>query len=218
MGLNKIKILIVDDHQVVRSGIRSLLEDEDDMIIVGEACDGIDAMEKVKNLLPNVVLLDIAMPKMNGLETTEQISKKYNSVQTIIFSMHHHQDYIIKAVEFGANGYLLKDTSKVELLTAIRNVATGQKYFTNQISNILIESLTNQPNIQKENYRLSKKEIMILKHIMNGSNSREIAEILNLSFRTVDNHRAHIMKKTNTKNVAELVKLVMNEKILLVIP
>lgn len=209
-------MLIADDHQVVRKGITTLLEDEADIEIVGEAFDGLDAIEKIKILNPHVVLLDIAMPKMNGIETAEVIDRNYKNVKSLIFSMHHNEDYIIKAVESGAWGYILKDTTKDEMLMALRKVASGEKYFTHQVSNIIVETLINKPqklSIKKEGYRLSKKEKIVLKEIVNGMNSREIAEKLNLSTRTVDNHRAHMMKKTSVKNAVELVKLALKENL-----
>jgi DNA-binding NarL/FixJ family response regulator len=213
---DKIKILVADDHQVVRKGITTLLEDESDIEVVGEASDGLDAIEKIKIYNPNIVLLDIAMPKMTGIETAEIIDKNHKNVRSLIFSMHHNEDYIIKSVESGAWGYILKDTSKDEILTAIRKIHSGEKYFTHIVSNIIVETLINKPKkggISKNGYKISKKEREILKHIVNGLNSREIAEKLSLSVRTVDNHRAHMMKKTGVKNAVELVKLALKEEL-----
>ena len=215
--MNKIKILIADDHQVVRRGITTLLEDEEDLEIVGEAADGLEAIEKIKLLHPDVVLLDIAMPGMSGIETAAIIDKNHKSVRSLIFSMHNNEDYILKSVESGAYGYILKDTTKDEMLTALRKVASGEKYFTNQVSNIIVESLVNKPKRNssktKDTYKLSKKEKIVLKFIVNGLSSREIAEELSLSVRTVDNHRAHMMKKTGVKNAVELVKLTLKENL-----
>lgn len=215
--MNKIRIVIADDHQVVRKGVSTLLEDEEDIEIVGEASDGLEALEKIKLLKPDIVLLDIAMPKMNGIEAAEIIEKNHKPVKSLIFSMHNNEDYIIKSVESGAFGYILKDTTKEEMLSALRTVASGQKYFNSQISAILVDSLINKPKKgsarSKEAIQISKKERIVLKHIVNGLNSREIAEKLGLSVRTVDNHRAHIMKKTGTKNAVELVKMAIKESL-----
>jgi DNA-binding NarL/FixJ family response regulator len=212
----KIKLLIADDHQVVRKGISTLLEDEEDFEIVGEASDGIEAIEKIKQMAPDVVLLDISMPKMSGIETAAVISQNNIPVKTIIFSMHNSEDYIVKSVEAGANGYVLKDSSKDELLMALRKVAAGEKHFNNQISEIIISSLINKSkNIsnKKETVKLTKTEKNILGLIVNGLSSREIAEKLFSSIRTIDNHRAHIMKKANVKNTAELVKMALKENL-----
>jgi DNA-binding NarL/FixJ family response regulator len=214
--MNKIKVLITDDHQVVRRGIATLLEDEEDIQIIGEASDGLDALEKVKLLRPDIVLLDISMPKMNGIEAAYQIEKHFKPVKSLIFSMHNNEDYIIKSVESGAYGYIMKDTTKDEMLEALRKIASGEKYFTNVVSNVIVNSLVNKSSKSvkpKLAFKITRKEAIILKQIVNGLNSREIAEKLNLSVRTVGNHRAHIMKKTGVKNSVELVKLALKESL-----
>jgi DNA-binding NarL/FixJ family response regulator len=214
--MNKIKVLITDDHQVVRRGIATLLEDEEDIQIIGEASDGLDALEKVKLLRPDIVLLDISMPKMNGIEAAYQIEKHFKPVKSLIFSMHNNEDYIIKSVESGAYGYIMKDTTKDEMLEALRKIASGEKYFTNSVSNVIVNSLVNKSSKSakpKLAFKITRKEAIILKQIVNGLNSREIAEKLNLSVRTVGNHRAHIMKKTGVKNSVELVKLALKESL-----
>ena len=212
--MKKIKILIADDHQVVRRGIFTLLEDENDIEIVGEASDGLEAIDKTKSLRPDIVLLDISMPKLTGIEVAEIISQNHQPVRSLIFSMHNNEEYIMKSVESGAYGYILKDTTKDEMLTALRTVADGKKYFANPVSNILVDNLMSRPKRTKlGKYNISNKEKVVLKHIVNGLNSREIAEKLGLSVRTVDNHRAHIMKKTGVKNSIELVKLAMRESL-----
>lgn len=216
-NMGKIKLLIADDHHVVRKGIYTILEDEDDIEIVAEASNGEEVLEKLLTVMPDIVLLDIAMPKLNGIETAQQIEKKYKNVKPLIFSMHNNEEYIIKSVESGAYGYILKDSTKDEMLKALRSVAAGQKYFNHQVSNILVESLVNKPkkaaSKTKDIYKISKKEKIVLKYIVNGLNSREIAEKLQLSVRTVDNHRAHMMKKTGAKNSIELVKLALKENL-----
>lgn len=196
--MEKIKILIADDHQVVRKGIITLLEDEPSIEVVGEAANGLEVLEKLKTLDAHIVLLDISMPELNGIDTANIIEKKFKKVRTIIFSMHHNEDYIIKSIENGAHGYLLKDTSREELLTSIQQVASGEKNFNQQISNTLLEALANKPKKEaqkKAAIKISKKEKEILSNLVNGMNSREIAEKLGLSIRTVDNHRAHIIEE-----------------------
>lgn len=214
--MNKIKLLIVDDHQVVRKGIINLLEDEEDILIVGEAENGFEALEKIKILHPDVVLLDISMPKLSGLETAALIEKNHKNARTIMFSMHNNEDYIVKSVEAGAHGYILKDTTHEELLEAIRTVFNGEKYFNSQISTMIVNGLANRSKNSSSKHldiKITKSEKVILNHIVNGLNSREIAEKMNLSIRTIDNHRAHIMKKTNVKNAVELVKLAIKDNL-----
>ncbi|GAB3514409.1 response regulator [Emticicia fontis] len=213
---NKIKLMIVDDHAVVRKGIINLLEDEENIDIVGEASDGIEALEGIKDLKPNIILLDLSMPKMTGFEVAKIISQKYSAVRSIIFSMHNNQEYMVQAVENGAMGYLLKDTSKEEILRALDTVASGNKYFPPTVSAMIIDGLMNQKknngsSTSKEASAivnvLSKQEKVILNYIVEGLNSQEISEKLKLSVRTVSNHRANILRKTQVKNTAELVRL-----------
>lgn len=215
--MHKIKVILADDHTIVRNGIRSLLEGLTDIEIVGEAQDGAEALTKVKELTPDVLMIDIAMPIMNGLEATAQLSKLQKSTRCLMLSMHNNEDYILKSVEAGAYGYLLKDTTRDEMLRAIRTVAGGEKYYSPSVSNIIISSYLQKvkspevtPSPKK---KLSKQEKAILKFIVEGSNSREIAKKLNLSVRTIDNHRASMMKRLGVKNAVELVRKALEEKL-----
>ena len=215
--MDKIKVLLADDHTIVRNGIRSLLEDLPDVEIVGEAQDGAEAIEKVKELSPDVLMVDIAMPVMNGLEAAAQISKQFAGTRCLMLSMHNNEDYILKSVEAGAFGYLLKDTTREEMVRALRTVAGGEKYFSPSVSNIIIASYLQKVNdtekVAAKKSKLSKQEKAILKHIVGGSNSREIAEKMNLSVRTVDNHRASMMKRLSVKNAVELVRKALDENL-----
>jgi DNA-binding NarL/FixJ family response regulator len=210
--MKTITILLADDHDVVRRGMKMLLEDEEGIKVIGESSDGLDAIEKVKLLMPNVVILDLTMPKMTGIEAAKIISEEYPNVKILIFSMHHNKEYIISSVENGATGYLLKDTSKEELLKAIKAVSEGRKYFPPEISEIIIdELLAKTMGVQEETRpifeKITPKEKQILGMIVQGFNSREMADKLFLSIRTVDNHRANMMKKVKAKNTADLVKM-----------
>ncbi|MEA5427017.1 MULTISPECIES: response regulator transcription factor [Arcicella] len=211
--MNPITVLLADDHDVVRKGMKMLLEDEESVKVIGEASDGLDAIEKVKALSPNVVILDLTMPKMTGIEAAKIISEEYPEVRILIFSMHNNREYIINSVENGASGYLLKDTGKEELMRAINVVSEGRKYFPPEISEVIIDELLskttgNQPDTSRPIFqKITPKEKQILEHIVQGYNSREIADKLFLSIRTVDNHRANMMKKTKAKNTADLVKM-----------
>jgi DNA-binding NarL/FixJ family response regulator len=215
--MNKIKVLLADDHTIVRNGIMSLLESYQEIEIVGEAENGAEALQKVKELSPDVLMIDIAMPVMNGIEAAQEVSKHYKQTKSLMLSMHNNEDYILKSVEAGAYGYLLKDTTRDEMLKAIQTVAKGEKYFSPSVSNIIVSSYlqkvkdTEKAKLKKS--KLSKKEKGIIKFIIQGESSREIAEKLNLSIRTVDNHRANMMKRLGVKNAVELVKKVLDEKL-----
>jgi DNA-binding NarL/FixJ family response regulator len=212
---DKIKLLIVDDHAVVRKGIQNLLEDEENIEIIGEASDGLEALDKIKDLKPTIVLLDLTMPQMSGFEVAKYISEKYPNVKSLIFSMHNNPEYMVTSVENGAMGYLLKDTSKEEILKALDSVSKGNKYFPPTVSAMIIDGLLAQrkqkttPKLKNTSLfaKISKKEREVLKYITEGLSSQEVAEKLNLSVRTVSNHRANILRKTNVKNTAELVRL-----------
>jgi DNA-binding NarL/FixJ family response regulator len=215
--MEKIRVVLADDHFVVRNGIRTLI-DGSEIEIIGEANNGVEAVETVKKLAPDVILMDISMPQMNGLDATEIISKQYKNSKSLILSMYDNEEYILSAVEVGALGYLLKDAPREEILNAIRTVARGEKYFNSSVSNIIINGYL---KVKKSTVpetaspvKLSKKEMIILKQIVEGLNSRQIADKLELSIRTVDNHRANMMKKLSVKNAAELVKLAIERKML----
>lgn len=210
--MTPITILLADDHDVVRRGMKMLLEDEESVNVIGEASDGLDAIAKVKSLMPNVVILDLTMPKMTGIEAAKVISEEYPEVKILIFSMHHNREYIVSSVANGANGYLLKDTGKEELMKAIKVVSEGRKYFPPDISEVIIDDLLAKTSRSQEENRpifekITPKEKQILGMIVQGYNSREMADKLFLSIRTVDNHRANMMKKVKAKNTADLVKM-----------
>jgi two-component system response regulator DegU len=215
-----VKIVLADDHGIVRDGIKSTLRDEKSFKIIGEASNGLEAIEKVKSLSPDVVIIDINMPEMNGIEATAIISKKYPDTKALVLSMHDNEDYILKSIEAGAAGYLLKDTNKEEFVKAINAVAKGEKYFSTSISNILATGYLHR--IKKEGVKsadddsenaLTRREKGILKLIVQGSSNREIADSLSISIRTIEVHRSNMMKKLKVKNAVELVKYAMENNL-----
>jgi len=220
VGTDKIKIILVDDHYIVRNGIRALFDDVDEIEVIGEASNGIEAISKVSELHPDIAILDISMPQMNGLDAAEIIHNQYPETKTLIMSMHDNKEYILRSLEVGADGYLLKDSSKEEIIKAIKTVSEGEKYYSGSVSGILVSGYMNviaNPagiDFEKKKSIISKQEKSILAHLIHGRNSREIAEELTLSVRTVDNHRARMMKKLGVKNAVELVKMAMEEKLL----
>jgi len=215
-----IKIILVDDHYVVRNGIRALFDDVEEIEVIGEASNGVEAISKVKELKPDLAILDISMPQMNGLDAADIIHKQYPSTKTLIMSMHDNKDYILRSLEMGADGYLLKDSSKEEIVKAIKTVADGEKYYSGSVSGIIVNGYLNVvtnpvgASFDRKKTKISKQEKSILAHLVQGRNSREIAEELTLSVRTVDNHRARMMKKLGVKNAIELVKLAIEDKLL----
>jgi DNA-binding NarL/FixJ family response regulator len=216
----KIKIILVDDHYIVRNGIRALFDDVDEIEVIGEASNGVEAIAKVKELSPDIAILDISMPQMNGLDAADIIHKQFPNTKTLIMSMHDNKDYILRSLEVGADGYLLKDSSKEEIIKAIKTVSEGEKYYSGSVSGILVSGYMNVvanpsgTDFEKKKSGISKQEKSILAHLVQGRNSREIAEELTLSVRTVDNHRARMMKKLGVKNAVELVKMALEDKLL----
>ncbi|MFC4874471.1 response regulator transcription factor [Negadavirga shengliensis] len=213
------KIVLADDHTVVRSGIRTLLENENDLEIVGEAANGEEAIQVVRELKPDLLIIDIRMPIMNGLDATKVLSEDAeNRTKALILSMHDDEDYILQAVESGASGYLLKDTSKEEFIKAIHTVREGGKYFSGDISKVLVNQYL---NLKKDSapknhsghhgFDITKREKQILAMIADGMGNKEIADNLGKSIRTIETHRFNIMKKLKVNNVVELLKKVEDE-------
>jgi DNA-binding NarL/FixJ family response regulator len=215
------RLLLVDDHAIVRGGIRLLLEQVTGLSIMGEAQNGEEALEQLKTQQPDVVLMDISLPGLSGIQTTQIISKSYKTVKVLMLSMHNNEDYILRAVEAGAAGYILKDSPSDEMVRAIRAVVAGEKYFSSPVANIILKGYLQQlRKIERDpsgrsnsQSRLSKKEKEVLHFLVGGFSSREIAEKLQLSVRTVDNHRANMMRRLQVRNAAELVRLAVEEKL-----
>lgn len=217
-----IRILVVDDHSVVRQGIITLLEDEEDLIIAGEASDGDEVWDMVEKVKPDVILLDLTMPRMPGLEVIKQIVPVFPSAKILVFSMHNNTDYMLSSALNGASGYLEKDTSRDEMLRAIRAIAKGELYFPPYASSVIIKNLLKQLSrvsdprpVQEEVQEksiwkiITPREQQILKCLTEGMSSKDIAEKFDISSNTVANQRASIMKKANVKNTAELISLAM---------
>ena len=218
--MNKIKVFLVDDHTIVRNGIRSILEDVDDIEVIGEASGGEEALMKLKNIDLNIMMVDITMPGMSGIDLVKEINKLNLNIKSLVLSMHNNEEYVLKSIEAGALGYILKDSSREEMLNAIRTIAKGEKYFSLPITNVIVEAFIKKnkpdetPIITERKSQISKREKEILAFLIDGLNSRAIADELEISVRTVDNHRANIMKRLQVRNTAELVKMAMEENLL----
>ena len=210
-----IKIILADDHALVRDGIRALLEEESDLEVIGEVSNGLEALEMVSKNAPDVLIIDIRMPELGGIETVERLNKS-NSADTksIILSMHDSEEYILKSVQAGAAGYLLKDTDKSEFIKAIHTVQDGGKFFSGDISNVLVNNLLNPSTSEKPKaksnkeipFDLTNKELRVLELILQGFTNKEISEKLQNSKRTIETHRFNLMKKMQVKNLMDLSK------------
>lgn len=205
-----IRVVLADDHFFVRDGIKSLLESEKNIVVVGEATDGQEALEVVATTNPDLLIVDIRMPHHTGIEVVEKLRNQNNPVKIIVLSMHESEEYVLKSIKAGADGYLLKGSSKEEFLKALHAVANGGKYFTGDISSILINQLTNttaslepKPALA-EDLTITKREKEILTLLLSGKGNKEIAEALEISKRTAEVHRFNLMKKLKVKNLMEL--------------
>ncbi|MET0945730.1 two component transcriptional regulator, LuxR family [Flavobacterium aquidurense] len=205
-----IRVVLADDHVFVRDGIKSLLENEANIEVVGEAIDGADALEVVADSKPDLLIVDIRMPNLTGIEVVEKLRSENNDVKIIMLSMHESEEYVLKSIKAGADGYLLKGSSKEEFLKALHTVAAGGKYFSGDISSILIGQLTNssaslepKQNLGEE-MMITKREKEILTLLLSGKGNKEIAEALDISKRTAEVHRFNLMKKLKVKNLMEL--------------
>jgi len=214
--MEKIRVLLADDHKIFRDGVRSILEKEKDIEVVGEAANGSEVMELVEQLDVNVLVLDIDIGTPNGIEITDLVCKNHPDTKILILSMMGLHDFVIQALEKGAIGFLLKNTGKDEVLTAIRSVSKGDSYFSKEVSAILIEQLHRPASNRKKStdIPISPREIEVLKLIALEFSNSEIAEKLYISIRTVDTHRRNLLEKLGAKNTAGLVKFAIRKGLL----
>lgn len=217
--MSTIKVILADDHIIVRNGIKILLESEGEVEVIAEASNGQEAIEMVKRLKPDILISDIRMPVMNGLEATAELKKISPDTKTLILSMHDDEEYIIKSVESGASGYLLKDTTKEEFVKALKSILEGHKYFSGDISDVLVKGYLNKKSStidlrdgqKKTDYHITKREKQILQLVYEGRSNKEIADALNKSIRTIETHRFNIMKKLAVGNITELLRKIDGE-------
>ncbi len=208
--MSKIKVLLADDHTIVRQGLRALLDSQEDIEVVGEAEDGKQAFEKTKELVPDVVVIDITMPNLNGIEATRQIKKLNQEIEVLVLTVHDNEEYVYQILQAGASGYLLKESAVSDLVSAINSVEKGDIFLSPAISKIVVKdyirhAVEGSGDFDSLNI-LTNREREVLQLIAEGSTNREVAHHLNLSVKTVDVHRSHIMEKLNIHDVTGLVK------------
>ncbi|MFN7998294.1 MAG: response regulator transcription factor [Bryobacteraceae bacterium] len=206
--MNPIRILLADDHTIMRNGLRLLLERQPNLKVVGEAADGRQAVNLTASVSPDVVIMDIGMPNLNGIEASRQIVSQSPRTAVAILSMHSDESYVIRALKAGARAYLLKDSAEADLLAAVRALTEGKSFFSPAISKILVEDYMRQLERQgaEDTYELlTNREREILQLLAEGKTNKEMAAMLNLSLYTVETHRTHILQKLNLHNVPELI-------------
>jgi two-component system, NarL family, response regulator NreC len=204
--MSRVRIVLADDHAVLRSGLKALLERVSEFEVVGEAADGRQAVEVAGRLRPDVAILDVGMPNMNGVEAARHISE--NGTAVVFLSMHSDESYVLRALKAGAKAYLLKESAEAELIAAIRAVHAGKAYFSPTVSRMLVEDYVLQlrdRQIDDSYDLLTSREREILQLVAEGKSSKEIANLINLSVYTVDTHRSNIMDKLNLHSVPELI-------------
>jgi DNA-binding NarL/FixJ family response regulator len=206
--VTKIRILLADDHTVMRAGLRLLLERQPDLTVVGEAADGRQAVELADSQDPDVAVIDIGMPNLNGIEATRQISSRHPGTAVVILSMHTDESYIIRALKAGARAYLLKDSAEADLIRAVRTVCDGKSFFSPAVSKMLLEDYVRQleERGEEDSYELlTTREREILQLLAEGKANKDVANLLNLSLYTVETHRSHILQKLGLHTVPELI-------------
>ena len=204
----KLRILVADDHTLVRHGLCKILGDERDWEVIAQASDGREAVKFILDLKPDVAILDIGMPLLNGIEATRQSVRRLPDLHVLILSMYAEEAYITQALQAGAHGYLLKDSADTELIRAVRAVAIGKSYFSPAVARVMLDDYVrqlSQKGIVDRYDSLSEREREIFQLVAEGHSNKEIAELLSVSPATVETHRAHILQKLDVHNTAELV-------------
>ncbi len=212
-----IKVLIVDDHKILQDGLTSLLETQDDIEVVGVADNGQEGVEKAGKLLPDVVLMDITMPVLNGLEATYEITTTLPDIKVLVLTMHETDEYVYQIFAQGASGCVTKKAAYQNLIGAIRRVHQGELYISPTISQSVIrEFLKNKSRKRKraDKSELTEREMEVLRLVVSGKTTKEIAYALNISYKTVDTHRVHIFRKCNVHNMVDLTKYAIRKKLI----
>jgi DNA-binding NarL/FixJ family response regulator len=206
--MTPLRILVADDHTLVRQGLRKILESQPGWVVVGEAGDGRDAVQQTMDLQPDVVIMDIAMPRLNGVEALQQIERRHPNTRVLVLSMYSDEAYVTRAVRAGAAGYLLKDSADVDLIQAVGAVSEGKSFFSPAVARVLLDEYVRQlaeRGIADRFDTLSEREREVFQLIAEGHSNKEVATMLHISPTTVETHRAHIMEKLDLHSTADIV-------------
>jgi len=206
--MRKIRVLLADDHQLMRSGIRLMLERETDLSVVGEANDGREAVALAKSLRPDVVVMDIGMANLNGIEAAQQMTGDSPEIAVVMLSMHSDESYVLRALKAGARAYLLKDSAEADLIKAVHAVAGGKSFFSPAVSKVLLDDYVRKlrrSGTEDAYDLLTPREREVLQLIAEGKSNKDIANLLNLSVYTVESHRSNLMEKLNVRGLPELI-------------
>jgi two-component system, NarL family, response regulator NreC len=215
--MSAIRILLADDHNVMRRGLRLLLESQPDFKVVAEAADGRQAVAQAEAHKPDVVVLDVAMPNLSGIEAAQRILSDAPSVAVVVLSMHSDEGYVLRALKAGAKGYLLKDSAEGDLIEAIRAVTQGKTFFSPEISRMLVEDYVREIRSRgvEDSYELlTSREREVLQMIAEGRSNKEVATALNLSLYTVETHRRNLQDKLNLHSLAELILYAVRKRVI----
>jgi two-component system, NarL family, response regulator NreC len=213
-----LRVLLADDHAIVRRGLRSLIESQPGFKVVAEAADGLEALRLSEEHKPDAIILDVGMPKLNGIEVAERVQKQPRPPSVIILSMHADESYIIRALAAGARAYLLKDATDEDLLPALRAVASGKPFFSPTVTGVLIEDYVRQlqaRGLTDSYHLLTDREKEVLQLLAEGRSNKEVAALLDVGVSTIETHRANLMQKLNLHNTAEIVLYAVRKRIIL---
>ena len=214
-NLKPYRILLADDHNIFRRGLKKLIEEMEDLDVVGEAGDGLELLDLLREMTPDMVILDISMPNLRGIETTREIKMLYPQMKVLILTMHKNREYLYHAISAGAHGYLLKEDSDTELFSAVQTIRTGGSYITTHLSGEVAEDLAQvylgKGRLPTEPLTIREREV--IKLIAEGKTNREVAKLLHISVRTVENHRANMMRKLKINKTADLVRYAVQKGI-----
>ncbi|MFC1811980.1 response regulator [Thermodesulfobacteriota bacterium] len=209
-----IRVLLADDHNIVRAGLRRIVEDSEDMEVVAEAADGREAIRQVRKTSPDVVVVDISMPGLDGLEVVSQLHSDYPNLPIIVLTMHEEEQYVVRAIEAGAMGYITKRSAPEQLVNAIRKVLDGGRYLTDEAVELLALRVARGTHARSPLDTLSMRELQVLRRLALGHTNREIAESYHISIKTVDTYRSRLLKKLNLRNNAELSRFAIQNRLI----
>ena len=209
-----IKVLLADDHSIVRAGLRRIVEESGDMVVVAEASDGREAIRQVEDSRPNVAVIDISMPDLDGLEVISRLNRRYPELPVLVLTMHEEGQYVVRAVEAGAKGYVTKQSAPEQLVTAIRKVLEGSRYLTEEAAEALALRVAKGGTGQTLLDSLSMREMQVLRRLALGNTNREIADVYGISVKTVDTYRSRLLKKLNLRNNAELSRFAIQNHLI----